>query len=61
MAVGDLHVEAVENRDFVERLRPADDRDWLIVCGDVAAAIGEVEWALAVLRSTTVSTRSKTS
>jgi 3',5'-cyclic AMP phosphodiesterase CpdA len=35
-AIADLHVEAPENREFVDDLRPDHDGDWLIVCGDVA-------------------------
>jgi 3',5'-cyclic AMP phosphodiesterase CpdA len=49
VAVADLHVEAVENRRFVERLRPAHDGDWLILCGDVGEAMSDIEWALATL------------
>jgi 3',5'-cyclic AMP phosphodiesterase CpdA len=49
LAVGDLHVEAAENRRFVEGLRPAHDRDWLIVCGDVAEMMADIEWALTTL------------
>ncbi len=49
MAIGDLHVEAVENRQLVERLHPAHDRDWLIVCGDVGETMEDIEWALATL------------
>jgi 3',5'-cyclic AMP phosphodiesterase CpdA len=50
-AIGDLHVEATENRAFVEQLRPRHERDWLIVCGDVGAIMSEVKWALATLAS----------
>jgi 3',5'-cyclic AMP phosphodiesterase CpdA len=49
MAIGDLHVEALENRDVVERLRPSHDGDWLIVCGDVGEIVADIEWALATL------------
>jgi 3',5'-cyclic AMP phosphodiesterase CpdA len=49
-AVSDLHVDHVENREVVDRLRPESDSDWLIVCGDVADAPGDVEWALSLLR-----------
>jgi 3',5'-cyclic AMP phosphodiesterase CpdA len=48
-AVGDLHVEAGENREFVERLHPRHDGDWLIVCGDAGEIMAEVEWALDTL------------
>ena len=49
LAVSDLHVGHPENRRFVEGLRPGSDGDWLIVCGDVADSIDDVEWALAQL------------
>ena len=48
-AIADLHVDVVENRRFVESLRPAHDDDWLIVCGDVGETMASVEWALATL------------
>ena len=35
---------------MVERLRPRSESDWLIVCGDVADAAADVEWALRLLR-----------
>jgi len=49
LAVADLHVEAVDNRRFVQRLRPAHDGDWLILCGDVGEEMADVEWALATV------------
>jgi len=49
VAVGDLHVEVLENRRFVEALRPAHEGDWLIACGDVGEVMADVEWALATL------------
>ena len=49
-AVSDLHVDHPQNREIVERLRPASGADWLIVCGDVADSPAEVESALRVLR-----------
>ena len=49
VAVGDLHVEALENRRVVEQLRPLHERDWLLVCGDVGETMADVEWALAML------------
>jgi 3',5'-cyclic AMP phosphodiesterase CpdA len=48
-AIGDLHVNHSENREFVERLRADAEDDWLIVCGDVADSIEGVEWALGLL------------
>jgi Calcineurin-like phosphoesterase len=49
LAIGDLHVEVPENREFVTRLRPECDDDWLIVCGDVGEIASDIEWALASL------------
>jgi predicted phosphodiesterase len=50
LAVSDLHVDHTENRAVVERLRSRSESDWLIVCGDVADSLTDVEWALGVLR-----------
>jgi 3',5'-cyclic AMP phosphodiesterase CpdA len=49
LAISDLHVGHAENRQFVERLRADCGEDWLIVCGDVADSIEDVEWALGLL------------
>jgi 3',5'-cyclic AMP phosphodiesterase CpdA len=49
LAVSDLHVTHPENRRIVEQLRPQDDADWLIVCGDVSETVADVEWALRLL------------
>jgi predicted phosphodiesterase len=49
-AIGDLHVNHAENRRIVEQLRPESAADWLIVCGDVADSIADVESALRTLR-----------
>jgi 3',5'-cyclic AMP phosphodiesterase CpdA len=51
LAVSDLHVRHQDNRGIVEGLQPTSDGDWLIVAGDVAEEIGDVEWALALLRN----------
>jgi 3',5'-cyclic AMP phosphodiesterase CpdA len=48
-AIGDLHVNHAENRELVAALEPGSEDDWLIVCGDVADSIGDVEWALGLL------------
>lgn len=48
--VSDLHVTWPANRERVERLRPADPGDWLIVAGDVAEAVDVVVDTLAALR-----------
>jgi 3',5'-cyclic AMP phosphodiesterase CpdA len=49
-AIGDLHVEHPENREFVAAIEPESDADWLVVCGDVADQPQGVEWALRLLR-----------
>ncbi len=48
LAVSDLHVAFPENRKFVEEL-PAACQDWLLVAGDVAERVADVEWALSTL------------
>lgn len=48
-AISDLHVNHSENRRAVEQLLPRSARDWLIVCGDVADEIEDLEWALGLL------------
>ena len=49
-ATSDLHVSYEENRRIVaERLVPRSDRDWLLVAGDVAETVEDVEWALGLL------------
>ncbi|MFI6644761.1 metallophosphoesterase family protein [Streptomyces sp. NPDC050504] len=48
-AISDLHVAFAENRAIVEGLRPESDADWLLVAGDVAERVEDVEWALGVL------------
>ncbi|WP_219416107.1 metallophosphoesterase family protein [Pseudonocardia nigra] len=50
LAVSDLHVRYPENRAIVDGLRPTSDGDWLIVAGDVAEQVADVEWALRLLR-----------
>jgi len=50
LAISDLHVSHTDNRAIVERLRPGDPGDWLIVCGDVSEAMADFEWALSLLR-----------
>jgi 3',5'-cyclic AMP phosphodiesterase CpdA len=50
LAVSDLHVTFPENRTLVAGLRPHHPGDWLIVAGDVAERVDDVEWALRVLR-----------
>jgi len=50
-AVSDLHVTYPENRDIVLGLRPSHRDDWLIVAGDIAEKVDDIEWALGVLSS----------
>jgi len=49
LAISDLHVAYPENREFVSRLRPESDGDWLLVAGDVGERIDDVAWALGEL------------
>jgi 3',5'-cyclic AMP phosphodiesterase CpdA len=51
LAVSDLHVGYADNRAVVARLRPETDEDWLIVAGDVADTVADIEWALRTLRA----------
>jgi 3',5'-cyclic AMP phosphodiesterase CpdA len=46
LAVSDLHVGYAANQEIVERLRPTSDQDWLLVAGDVAEQVADIEWAL---------------
>lgn len=48
-AISDLHVAYNDNRKFLESLRPETDEDWLIVAGDTAERMADVEWALRTL------------
>jgi 3',5'-cyclic AMP phosphodiesterase CpdA len=50
IAVSDLHVSYPENREVVRGLRPRSAEDWLLVAGDVAEQVADVEWALGLLR-----------
>ncbi|MGV9414354.1 metallophosphoesterase family protein [Nocardia sp. NPDC003693] len=50
LAVSDLHVSHLGNREVVERIRPHTPGDWLIVAGDVAEKTDAVRWALSTLR-----------
>jgi 3',5'-cyclic AMP phosphodiesterase CpdA len=49
LAIADLHVEALSNREIVERLRPRHKGDWLIVAGDVGETMLDIERTLASL------------
>lgn len=50
-ALSDLHVGYRENRELVDRIRPTDPGDWLIVAGDVGEFFADIEWCLGLLRS----------
>jgi 3',5'-cyclic AMP phosphodiesterase CpdA len=50
LATSDLHVSHDGNKAVVERIRPYADGDWLIVAGDVADTVADVEWVLRLLR-----------
>jgi 3',5'-cyclic AMP phosphodiesterase CpdA len=50
LAISDLHVSHPDNRAIVQRLRPSSPQDWLLVAGDVAERVADVEWALSLLR-----------
>jgi 3',5'-cyclic AMP phosphodiesterase CpdA len=49
-AISDLHVAYQDNRRYVEQIRPQHEDDWLLVAGDVAETIADIEWALRLLR-----------
>jgi 3',5'-cyclic AMP phosphodiesterase CpdA len=51
MAVSDLHIGHRGNRDVVESIEPDHPDDWLIVAGDVGEKVGDIAWALSLLRS----------
>ncbi len=50
LGISDVHVGNPENREVVEGLQSESDDDWLIVAGDVADLVSDIEWALQVLR-----------
>jgi 3',5'-cyclic AMP phosphodiesterase CpdA len=50
LAVSDLHVSHAGNKPVVERIRPRNDGDWLIVAGDVSDTVADLEWTLKLLR-----------
>ncbi len=50
LATSDLHVSHEGNREVVEQIRPTTDGDWLIVAGDVADRVADIEWTLKLLR-----------
>jgi 3',5'-cyclic AMP phosphodiesterase CpdA len=50
LATSDLHVSHAGNREVVEGIRPTADGDWLIVAGDIADRVADIEWTLRLLR-----------
>jgi 3',5'-cyclic AMP phosphodiesterase CpdA len=50
LATSDLHVSHQGNREVVERIRPYAEGDWLIVAGDVADTVADIDWTLRLLR-----------
>ena len=50
LATSDLHVSYAENREILDEImRPETEADWLIVAGDVAERVADIEWALRML------------
>jgi 3',5'-cyclic AMP phosphodiesterase CpdA len=49
LAISDLHVSYKENREHAASLRPGHPGDWLLVAGDVAEKVADVESTLALL------------
>jgi Calcineurin-like phosphoesterase len=49
LAVSDLHIGYPENRALVDGMRPGSDDDWLIVAGDVAETVADIDRALTTL------------
>ena len=49
LATSDLHVSHKENLPLLNRLVPTSDEDWLLVAGDVAEDVADVETTLRVL------------
>ncbi|MEI5097528.1 metallophosphoesterase [Streptomyces sp. PmtG] len=48
-AISDLHVAYPENRKFLDELWPEHEGDWLIVAGDNAETMADIEWSLRTL------------
>lgn len=48
-AVSDLHVAYEQNRQIVEDIYPRHQDDWLLIAGDIAEKVADVEWALRLL------------
>ena len=50
LAVSDLHVSHPRNRQWVADLPPGSPGDWLLVAGDLAEKVEDIEWTLGTLR-----------
>ncbi|AOS63322.1 putative phosphohydrolase [Actinoalloteichus hymeniacidonis] len=50
MATSDLHIGHQDNRRIVEDIRPEHPDDWLIVAGDVADRVEDIDWTLRLLK-----------
>jgi 3',5'-cyclic AMP phosphodiesterase CpdA len=50
LAVSDLHASHRDNRPVVESLQPGSPDDWLLVAGDIAERVPDIEWTLSLLR-----------
>lgn len=48
-AISDLHVGHADNRTVLQSLRAVSEQDWLLVVGDVADRVADIEWALRLL------------
>ena len=51
LAVSDLHVSHPRNRRWVADLPSGSPGDWLLVAGDLAEKVEDIEWTLRTLRS----------
>ncbi len=51
LAVSDLHVSHPRNRRWVADLPPGSPGDWLLVAGDLAEKVEDIEWTLRTLLS----------
>src|SRR2546430_5918518 len=51
LAVSDLHVSHPRNRQWVADLPPGLPGDWLLVAGDLAEKVEDIEWTLRTLLS----------
>jgi predicted phosphodiesterase len=49
IALSDLHVSYLENRELIKELRPQSSGDWLLLAGDVGELSADIEWALRTL------------